>query len=118
MFANSTPIADSETSFKPIEEFLDGDEVMVADVSGGGITWRQANVRYSAGTGPDGHQPSMVYITYGGDRVVIVGPDQLFMLPEGRLKRADRLVPVQDDLVDAHGNAVALTDVQRADRSL
>lgn len=50
--AHSTPIAISANEHKTIEEFQTGDIVYVADKSSGELCWSDAQVKFSAGTGP------------------------------------------------------------------
>lgn len=110
-YANGTKIA-VPLGFKTIEYFQKGDEVMTAFVSSGQLRWRTGKVAFSMGTGPTGHQSAMVYIHYGNDdRQIVVTPDQLFLMDNGKLKRADRLVPGVDNLVNEFGNSVPIHEI-------
>ncbi len=113
-FANGTSIAIPDGS-KVIEQFSIGDQVLTADVtkSGTGINlnWSTASVSFSSGTGPDGHQPSMVFIRHGRVGSIVVTTDHLFLMPNGKLKRANRLVPGVDFLVSAEGVPVEINEV-------
>lgn len=113
-FANGTLIAIPD-GFKVIEQFNPGDQVLTADVQANGdgvrLNWSTATVSYSNGTGPDGYQPSMVYVRHGGVGTIIVTTDHLFLMPNGKLKRANRLVPGVDFLVSAEGVPVEINEV-------
>lgn len=101
--------------YKKIEQFEVNDQVMTANIglTQGSMTvnWSSASVSFSSGTGPDSHQPSMIYIHHGNTGSLIVTPDHLFLLATGKLKRADRLVPGTDYLVSAEGTPVPLNEV-------
>lgn len=109
-YANGTLIL-SPTGLKSIEDFQRGDKVMAASISGAPGTatfvWDVAKVDFSFGTG-DGTEQGMVYLHYGDDGAMVCTPDQLFLLENGKLKRGDRLVPGQDQLVDHNGEPVDL----------
>src|ERR671932_823858 len=113
-FAHGTRIG-VPNGFKVIEQFQVGDRVLTADVepSGTGVklNWSTAKVTFSNGTGPDSHQAAMVYIHHGETGIIIVTPDHLFLMPNGKLKRADRLVPGVDYLVSSEGQPVAINEV-------
>ena len=113
-FAYGTRIGVPEGS-KVIEQFVVGDKVLTANVESSGtgvkLNWSSTKVSFSSGTGPDSHEPAMVYIHHGEVGSLVVTPDHLFLLPNGKLKRADRLVPGQDQLVSAEGTPVAINEV-------
>jgi|GEM_PF-1200491 len=112
-YANGTKIA-IPTGFRAIEYFQTGDEVMTATYSTKDkkLSWKPALVKFSMGTGDDGHQSAMVYIHFGNDdRQIIVTPDQLFLLTTGELCRADRLVPGADELMDEWGKPVPIHEI-------
>lgn len=73
------------------------------------VSWAPRTVAYSDGTSPAPEQ-TVVLIQYGDDGELIVTTDQPFVTPEGELVRADRLT-VEDRLVDAQGNPVAIAAV-------
>ncbi len=115
-FAFGTPIA-TPAGMKAIEDFAKGDEVLVATemaISEGQVqlTWSPKTVAFSSGTGPDSSQASMVYIRYGENSGIVVTPDHVFLMPNGKLKRADRLVPDQDQLVLAEGGTTPIHEVR------
>jgi hypothetical protein len=113
-FAYGTRIGVPEGS-KVIEQFVVGDKVLTANVESSGtgvkLNWSSTKVSFSSGTGPDSQEPAMVYIHHGEVGSLVVTPDHLFLLPNGKLKRADRLVPGQDQLVSAEGTPVAINEV-------
>lgn len=112
-FAYGTKIAIPD-GFKAIEKFQIGDRVMTAAVEPGKtvqFNWSSAKVTFSSGTGEDSIQPAMVYVHFGVDGQIVVTPDHLFMMSDGKLKRADRLVPGRDNLVSAEGAAVQVNEV-------
>ncbi|ACV63635.1 Hedgehog/intein hint domain protein [Desulfofarcimen acetoxidans DSM 771] len=113
-FAYGTKIG-TPNGLKKIEQFAVGDLVLAASLesNAGGIklNWSPLKVSFSSGTGPDSHQPAMIYIRHGETGSIIVTPDHLFLMPEGKLKRADRLVPGKDQLVSYEGQAVPVHEV-------
>ncbi|ABO49535.1 Hedgehog/intein hint domain protein [Desulforamulus reducens MI-1] len=113
-FAYGTKIG-TPNGHKKIEKFAVGDLVLAAGIetSAGGIklNWSPLKVSFSSGTGPDSHQPAMVYIRHGDTGSIIVTPDHLFLMPNGKLKRADRLVPGKDQLVSYEGRPVPVHEV-------
>jgi len=113
-FAYGTRIGVPEGS-KVIEQFVVGDKVLTANLESSGtgikLNWSSTKVSFSSGTGPDSQEPAMVYIHHGEVGSLVVTPDHLFLLPNGKLKRADRLVPGQDQLVSAEGTPVAINEV-------
>jgi hypothetical protein len=112
-FANDTLVA-VPGGVKEIYTLGKGDEVLVANVKASGksvnLDWTNGTVSFSAGTGPDGFQPLMSYLVYDtpdGPKEVICSPDQPFLLPDGKLARAQKLRP-GDHLVDQDGKPVTL----------
>jgi hypothetical protein len=100
--------------FKAIEKFHIGDRVLTADLGAGEalrLDWSPAKVTFSSGTGPDSHQAAMVYIRHGEVGSLVVTPDHLFLMPEGKLKRADRLAPGNDRLITAQGQPVEIHEI-------
>jgi hypothetical protein len=111
-FAASTPVADPQ-GFRPIGDYLIGDEVLTAFRTGDSWTWQPATVQYSNGspattaTGP-GVGNLMYLIEYGTKQSVLATPNQLFLLPDGKLRRANQLTPGTDSLVGVNGTPVAI----------
>lgn len=112
-FANGTRIG-IPSGQKVIEQFNIGDKVLTASLKPGGgasMNWAPATVKFSSGTGPDGHQSAMIYLHFGDNGTIVVTPDHLFLRPDGKLVRADRLVPGRDQLVSAEGAPVDIHEV-------
>jgi hypothetical protein len=90
------------------------DSVMAAsiDVSGAdvNVTWEPVKVSFSDGTSPGAPQ-EMVLIQYGEDGEITATPDQLFLLPDGKLKAASRLTPL-DRLVGEDGNPIEIASIR------
>lgn len=108
-FASQTPVA-APAGFRAIEDFAIGDEVLAAAKSGGGWSWTPQTVQFSSGSpasaGMGGNL--MLSVVYGGEQVLIATANELFLLPDGKLKRADQLVPGTDSLVGEDGSSVAI----------
>jgi hypothetical protein len=102
-FAFGTPI-EAVGGYRPIESFEIGDQVMVASHASGSWEWAPDDVQYSNGTGPNSSNPLMIYVHFGDNKSLIASADQLFMLADGKLQRADKLRPGKDQLmsVDCH----------------
>lgn len=109
-FANDTLIAIPNGS-KPIHSISKGEKVLAGSVDSAGgtlnISWADSMVNFSSGTGPQGHQPMMVYISMSGKHKhdLICSPDQPFLLANGRYAQAGKLYPGQC-LVDKDGEPV------------
>ncbi len=107
-FARDTPIALADGEHKAIGDVLVGEQILVGSLSGTDVRWSPAPVTFSGGTSDGGHEPAMVYIVFGDDnRALIASPDQPFMLNDGTIVTANRLVPGQQ-LRGVDGSAVAL----------
>jgi len=111
--AYDTPIAIPD-GVKAIQDVKIGDVVLAAAPEKGHdsltFKWSHTKVAFS-----DGVAHSLVgtpvIVVYYGEQSMIVTVDQLFMMPNGKLKRADRLVPGTDSLVGANGEAIPLLKV-------
>ena len=53
----------------------------------------------------------MVYVQYGDGQRFVVTPDHLFLMPDGKLKRAERLVPGRDQFVLAKGGTTPIVSL-------
>jgi len=53
----------------------------------------------------------MIFIGFGEGRQIIATPDNLFLMSNGKLKRADRLVPSKDQILTAEGSSLGVTAV-------
>ncbi|WP_243711604.1 Hint domain-containing protein [Paenibacillus sp. BK033] len=113
-FAHGTQIGTPQGS-QAIEKFSVGDKVITASLKqsseGLQLEWKKAKLNFSNGTGPESHQPAMIYIRFGGHGSIIVTPDHLFLMPSGKLKRADRLVPGKDLLVSYNNTHVEINEI-------
>jgi hypothetical protein len=111
--ANGTLI-ESPTGAKKIEDYQIGDKVLAAGISGGTgsarLEWSPVKVGFSFGTSDDTQQ-GMVYLRYGSGSTMICTPDHLFLLATGKMIRADRLVPGQDQFVSPDGAPVPLLEI-------
>ena len=104
---------------RKIQDFRIGDQAMAGSLGLGRVPavgplemkWEPALVSFSGGTGPDSHEAVMVYIQHGKSGMIIVTPDHLFLMPDGRFKRGDRLVPGKDFLVGEDGSPVPIHEV-------
>ncbi len=116
-FASDTPVVwgldeAGQPQTKAIREFIKGDPVYVAD----GVDlkhWSTRTVQFSAGTG-EGGMNTLLKIEFaapGGDDTVYCNREQLFLMPDGKLKRANRLVPVADSLVLQDGTAARVVSI-------
>lgn len=103
--ALGTPVAATLGINRPIESFRVGDSVVAA---GADLQWNIVPVRFSSGTST-GVQPGVIFVEYKGGELIVTH-DHLFLLPDGKLKRAERLSP-SDKLVGADGNAVNIERV-------
>jgi len=109
-FSYGTPIATPE-GMKAIEKIEVGDEVLVGTARFQGnelqLSWSPKPVVFSSGTGLEGRQ-LMVYLQCGAGQEYIVTVEHLFLMPSGELKRADHLVPNEDQLVLAEGGTMSI----------
>jgi hypothetical protein len=96
--ASNTPVATDSSAWKPIGELKVGDTVLALQSDN---SWKKAPVVFSDGTTmPEKPFPYAVYISTASGTSIVVTADHLFLMPDGSLKRADRLAP-SDKLVDA-----------------
>jgi hypothetical protein len=111
--ASNTPVADPG-GFKAIGDYEVGDSVLAASRAGDSWSWDPQTVAFSSGTPATTYkEPTAgnisIYLEYGDGQTLIATPNQLFALPDGKLKRADQLVPDSDELAGADGEAVPIT---------
>ncbi len=111
-FAANTPIA-VPAGTVALGDIKVGDAVLAATGSANNWVWNSQSVTFSSGTpattgtGPtDGN--IMMFMAYGSDQALILSRDQLVMMPDGKLKRADQLVPGTDQLVGADGGLLPI----------
>jgi len=109
-FSANTPVAGPD-GFRAIGGYLVGDQVLAAAGAGGSWSWTPQTVQFSSGTPPttgDETGPIMLLVEFGGGQSVVASTNQLFVVPGGKVKRANQLVPGSDQLVDADGKRVAI----------
>jgi hypothetical protein len=108
-FAYDTLIAVDATQRKPVQDFLVGDAVWVATFG----VWEPAPVEFSSGS--DGGSKEMIMVRFGdvaAPDTLIVSRDQLFLLPDTRLKEAATLVPGTDSLLRPDGTPAPVLEVE------
>lgn len=104
---------------KQVKDFKKGDSVRTAKMNVGhdgkiSFDWVESKIDVSVGAG--GNEPAMVYIEFGNDQSLIVSPDQVLMLSNGKLVQARTLVPgagLESDmfLVDENANPLVIKTV-------
>ncbi len=113
-FAWNTPIAVPK-GFKMVQNFEVGDQILVSNEK---FEWETQKIGFSSGTPPlpPGQQtyPTAVYVHYGEGRGLICTPDQLFLMPSGKLKQAIKL-SINDYLVDDKGEKVSINSIKLAE---
>lgn len=112
-FANNTPVAFAQDTYKAIVDFQIGDPVYVADdVSL--KSWSQRPVKFSAGAGDQGAHNTMLKVTFGSPPntdYLLVNRTQLFLTPEGLIQAA-ALVPGKHLLLTADGSTKPLISLE------
>jgi hypothetical protein len=122
LFAYDTRIAVTAGDGQLIQRFEPGHRAYVASIEPAGpaigklgLKWDQGSVVTSTGTGTgsssDSGNQAMVFVHYGKDGEIMVTPDHLFLTPDGRLIRADRL-RAGDALVEVDGSSTTVHGVQ------
>ncbi|HKF58515.1 MAG TPA: hypothetical protein VKJ45_23950 [Blastocatellia bacterium] len=113
-FAWFTKILIPDNQVKFVQTIEPRDKVMAGsiEISGGKIhvNWQEASVGFSDGTSP-GAASQMIAIQYGAEGEIIATTDQLFLLPDGKLKAANRLTPL-DQLVGEDGNPIDIESIR------
>ena len=104
--AYGTPVEAADGSQRAIESYVVGDAIKAAGLS---LQWRSAEVVFSGGTTGASRQKYTVLVAYG-DTSIAVTSDHLFLMPDGKLKAADRLT-LDESLVDPSGKPVPVTGV-------
>ena len=94
---------------KRVEKFKEGDQVLAGESTSGPMKWIVKTVHLSTGTGCGHRSPQMIHLKFGKDGSIIASADLLFLLPSGKLKRADRLAAGRDSLVGPDGAPIAVT---------
>lgn len=106
--AFGAPVLDSGGSFKEIESFVAGEDVMAAGVT---LEWAPRPVVFSRGTTRVFRQMNVVLVQYENKEMSVIG-DHLFLVAghgnDRILKRADRLT-AEDRLISPIGEPVEIT---------
>ncbi len=107
-FAHGTLIAAKEAQVQ-VQEIALGSKILAGSIRQTDrlcLTWEEREVNFSSGT-QSGEQPAMVYLVYGDGKELIVSPDHVFLLADGRFITAGCLYP-GDRLTDREGNPVEI----------
>lgn len=112
-FAWHTPLAVPSGDPKPIQTFVVGDNVLAA---GADLQWKPYAVQFSDGIppGPD-YGKTMFSIYYQlpeGVSSLVVTADHVFLLANGKLQRAEFLVPGESELISADGAPVPVLAIE------
>lgn len=114
-FAGDTPVAVDKDNYKAINQFRVGDMVYVAD----DISlekWSQKVIKFSSGTGEVVSSNVLIMIRFndkdGQEDYLLASRDQLFLMPDKKLKRTSRLVPGQDELLRYDGTTAVITSLE------
>jgi hypothetical protein len=111
-FARGTLIGVPE-GFTKIEKILKGDNIVAAEVNIEGkdvkLNWNPVKIEFARGA-ENTHEPAMVFLFYGEEKNIICTTDQVFMLSDGKLTTAGKLMP-NDELIDKDGQAVPIHTV-------
>lgn len=99
----------SDNAYKAIEQILVTEKVYAAGTT---LQWAETVVEFSNGTDANAVTPGVYEIGYGNSQSMIVTPSHLFLMPNGKLKRADALVPEIDVLVAPDGGLVPVVSVE------
>ncbi|MCX4968007.1 hypothetical protein OHA98_25250 [Streptomyces sp. NBC_00654] len=110
--AFGTMVQEGNGSFKAIETYVEGDEVLAA---GTGLTWAPASVVFSGGTTGASRQKFTVLVRYENTAIAVTS-DHLFLLAgaDRILRRADRLT-TDDQLMSPTGEPVDIKGVHIGD---
>jgi hypothetical protein len=89
--AGETLINIDGTNWKSIQSIKTGDQILAMGADG---IWKLTDVVSSAGLGDTTKPfPYAIFVTVSTGASLIVSPDHVFYMPDGSLKRADRLTP-------------------------
>jgi hypothetical protein len=108
--AFGTMVQAGDGSFKSIETYVVGDQVMA---SGADLSWSSKGVEFSAGTSSSSRQKFAVLVLYANTAIAVTS-DHLFLMADRTLKRADRLT-TNDVLVSPDGGEVPIQGVHIGD---
>lgn len=108
--AFGTPVLLENGVTESIEKISVGDTILAA---GRDLKWAKSTVEFSQGTSGVSPQPFTVLITYL-DTAIAVTSDHIFLMADGMLKAADRLV-VGDELTAPDGSPIEIKSVHIGD---
>jgi hypothetical protein len=116
-YAWFTQILVDKDNVRFVQDMDVGDQVYVASIGSvnGGVqlTWETRTLDFSDGTAPNPRGQDMLRVVYRlprGHTELIATYDQLFLMPDGKTKRADMLVP-GENLVGSDGSLVAISGI-------
>ena len=111
-FTNGTMV-NTPNGPKAIEAVQTGDVVRVASLvgGGGGLVWTNGTVQMNAGTADMRSRAPAIFIAFG-DSQIVCSAGQPFLMPDGRMKPAERLDPGVDRLVEPDGTHVTIGAIQ------
>jgi len=94
-FAYDTPIETSPGNFAFIQNIEAGDKVMTTGLD---LKWKETEVQYSSGLGPNLKFPFMYYLAYRcegeeDNREMITTADHLYLMASGKLKPIQNIIP-------------------------
>lgn len=97
--AINTPVATDDKNWKAIGQIKTGEKVLALQRNG---KWEQSEVIYSQGTGSvEKPVHYAIFVTLADGTTFISTADHIYLMPDGKLKRADRLAP-SDHLTDVN----------------
>lgn len=103
-----TPVQVDKELYKKIGDVKIGDMIMTLNKD---KTWTKSKVNFSGGTEDSTYtNPYMIYVKTEDNSVLISTPDHLYLLPNGSLKRADRL-NISDKLVNNELKPVKIVEL-------
>lgn len=112
-FAWGTPIAVPDGEPKAIQTFVRGDSVLAA---GANLEWTPYAVEFSDGIPPSPEWGKTMFSVYfqtdGGVGSLVVTADHVFLLSDGKLRRAHLLVPGKDALTTADGKPAPVLSIE------
>lgn len=110
--ASNTPVEVSAGTWKPIGEIKVGDKVLALQKDG---QWVQSEVTFSDGTeGVTKPRHYAIYTTLENGTVLVSTADHIYLMPDGRLRRADRLAP-GDSLTSDKKKPIKITGILAGD---
>ena len=101
----------SEDETKSGDELSPGDSILVA-ADATLKTWSQKPIGFSSGSGLGIDLLRITVEADDGARVVIADPQQLFLMPDRKLKRANKLVCGEDHLLLRDGTPLPVVKIQ------